>query len=94
MTYKYVPDEVCQKAIDTWGKNPQIMMLLEEISELQKEVLKNVNRNKDNLKELAEETADVYIMLDQLVHMYHMSDAVDAAAQFKLNRLKGYLNMK
>ncbi|MDY6407390.1 MAG: hypothetical protein SPL08_01620 [Pseudomonadota bacterium] len=94
MTYHYTPKEVCQKALDTWGRNPQLLMLLEEMSELQKEVLKNMNRGKDNLKELAEETADVLIMLDQLIHMYDMSDTVEKTAKFKINRLKGHLNMK
>lgn len=94
MTYQYAPKEVCQKAIDSWGKISQVLMLLEEMSELQKEILKNINRNKDNLKELAEETADVLILLDQLIYMYDMDEAVRAAARFKVNRLKGYLNMK
>ena len=94
MTYRYTSKEICQKTVDSWGRDSQLLMLLEEMSELQKEVLKNMNRKQDNLKELAEETADVLILLERLIHIYDMSDAVDAAAEFKVNRLKGYLNMK
>ena len=94
MTYKYTTKEICQKTVDSWGRDSQLLMLLEEMSELQKEVLKNMNRHQDNLKELAEETADVLILLERLIHIYDMADAVDSAARFKVNRLKGYLNMK
>ena len=64
---RHIPKDVCQKILDVWGKNAQILMVLEEMSELQKEILKNINRGKDNIKEIAEETADVFIMLEQLV---------------------------
>ena len=94
MTYRYTSPEICQKTVDNWGRDSQLLMLLEEMSELQKEVLKNMNRGQDNLKELAEETADVLILLERLIHIYDMSDAVDAQAKFKVNRLKGYLGMK
>ena len=61
MTYnRHIPKDVCQKALDVWGKEAQILMVLEEMSELQKEILKNINRGKDNIKEIAEETADVF----------------------------------
>ena len=61
---------------------------------LQKEVLKNMNRGADNLKELAEETADVLILLERLIHVYDMADLVEEQASFKVKRLKGYLGMK
>ena len=94
MTYRYTSKEICQKAVDSWGRDSQLLMLLEEMSDLQKEVLKNMNRGQDNLKELAEETADVLILLERLIHIYDMSDLVDSQAKFKVNRLKGYLGMK
>ena len=94
MIYRYTSKEICQKAVDSWGRDSQLLMLLEEMSELQKEVLKNMNRGQDNLKELSEETADVLILLERLIHIYNMSEQVEAQAQFKVNRLKGYLGMK
>ena len=92
--YRYIPKEVCQKAFETWGKKAQMMMALEEMSELQKEILKNINREKDNLKELAEETADVFIMLEQLVHIYGIEEDVKKQAEYKVGRVKGYLGME
>ena len=40
-------------------------MMFEEMAELQKELCKNA-RGKDNRAEIAEEIADVHIMLDQM----------------------------
>jgi len=91
MTYRYTSKEICKKTVDNWGRDSQLMMLLEEMSELQKEVLKNMNRNKDNVKEIAEETADVLIMLERLIYIYDIEDAVSKQAEFKVNRLKQYL---
>lgn len=48
-------------------------MALEEMSELQKEICKNW-RGKDNYDEIAEEIADVEIMLDQLKMIYGISE--------------------
>ena len=91
MIYHYTSKEICKKTIDNWGRDSQLMLLLEEMSELQKEVLKNMNRNKDNIKEIAEETADVLIMLERLIYIYDIDDAVLKQVEFKVNRLKQYL---
>ena len=94
MSYYYTTKELCQNTVDSWGRDSQLMMLLEEMCELQKEVLKNMNRKQDNVKAIAEETADVLIMLERLIHIYDIADQVDAQAAFKVNRVKGYLGMK
>ena len=39
---KYASEEVCQKALERWGKEAQLLMVLEEMAELQKEILKNL----------------------------------------------------
>lgn len=51
----------------------QLVVAVEELSELQKEICKSL-RGKDNKKNLIEEMADVYIMLDQLKIYYNISD--------------------
>ena len=89
-----VSKELCQKAIDAWGTDAQLLMVLEEMSELQKEILKNINRGKDNIKEIAEETADVFIMLEQLVHIYGIDKEVQKQAEYKVNRIKERLKEK
>ena len=74
-----------QRALRVWGKEPQMLQVIEEMSELTKEILKNVNRHKDNRAEIIEETADVEIMLAQLKCCYQISDEVE---QYKAQKLK------
>lgn len=76
------------KAVQKWGKEAQLLMVLEEMSELQKEILKNINRNKDNIQEIIEETADVEIMLEQLKYIYHIHKAVEEKIPLKLQKVK------
>lgn len=51
------------QAISKWGVNAQLLMLVEEMAELQKEILKFVNRSKKNEEQIREETVDVFISL-------------------------------
>ena len=69
---------VLKRALDTWGEEAQMLMVVEEMSELMKEVLKNINRKKNNLAEIIEETADVEIMLEQLKENYKIAEKVEA----------------
>lgn len=91
---KYASEEVCQKALERWGKEAQLLMVLEEMAELQKEILKNLNRNKDNLVEIIDETADVLIMLDQLQYIYGIEKAVIKHAPEKIEKIKARLGIK
>ena len=70
-------EDIYHRALRVWGKEPQMLQVVEEMSELTKEILKNVNRKKDNIAELIEETADVEIMLEQLKCCYDIKQAVD-----------------
>ena len=76
---------IYEKALKTWGKEPQMLQVIEEMSELTKEILKNVNRKKDNTAEIIEETADVEIMLEQLKYCYNIHEQVEA---YKADKLK------
>lgn len=93
MKHQYAPENVCEKALKTWGKNAQMLQLLEEMSELQKEVIKNINRRQDNVAALAEEAADVMIMMEQLIYIYGIDEQVRQQAEYKINRLKKHLEM-
>jgi len=93
MKHQYAPENVCEKALKTWGKNAQMLQLLEEMSELQKEVIKNINRGQDNVAALAEEAADVMIMMEQLIYIYGIDEQVRQQAEYKINRLKKHLEM-
>ena len=61
-------------------------MAVEEMSELTKELCKRL-RGRDNLEAIAEEIADVQIMLRQLVILFDCKEVVDKYRRYKLERL-------
>ena len=67
--------KVYQAALRKWGADLQTMMAVEEMSELTKEICK-IKRGKMDLDALADEIADVTIMLEQLREIYGLNDAV------------------
>ena len=67
--------KVYQAALRKWGVDLQTMMAVEEMSELTKEICK-IKRGKMDLDALADEIADVTIMLEQLREIYGLNDAV------------------
>lgn len=58
-----------EKAIETYGKDLQLTVAVEEFSELIKEICKS-KRGKDNRDSIIEEMADCYIMLEQLAIIF------------------------
>ena len=59
------------------------------MSELTKELIKNINRNKDNKKEIILEISDVIIMLMQIMIIYDIdTDKVVGGIEYKLLRQK------
>lgn len=81
-------DEIYRAAIHKWGIRAQIMMVYEEMAELQKELCKN-GRGKNNVDQIADEVADVEIMLAQLKVIFSIQSEVEQHRAFKLNRLRG-----
>lgn len=79
--------DILQWAISKWGEDAQMKMVLEEMSELQKEICKRW-RGKDNLDAIIEEVADVEIMLDQLKLMLDIPYHVEQRRVEKLARLQ------
>lgn len=78
--------EVYRLALDTWGADAQTLIAFEEMSELQKELCKHA-RGKNNREEIAEEIADVLIMLDQMMLLHDCKQTVKEWKQRKLKRL-------
>lgn len=74
------------EAVRTYGKQSQIVLAMEEMSELTKELSKNL-RGRNNTAALAEEIADVEIMLEQLKTIYRNRALVDRVRAKKLIRL-------
>ena len=83
--------KVLQRALDTYGSLPQIVMVFEEMSELQKELCKYL-RGKYSPANIAEEIADVEIMLEQMKMLFCCADDVHDVRRRKVERLKERLD--
>ena len=83
---------ILKRALKTWGEKAQMLMVVEEMSELMKEILKNINRKKNNISEIIEETADVEIMLEQLKENYQIEEKVAAYKADKIKVIENTLN--
>ena len=81
-----VETTVFAKALGTWGAEAKIAMVFEEMSELQKELCKKL-RGAKNINEIAEEIADVEIMLDQMKLLFNIQPPVSVQRGEKVARL-------
>lgn len=89
---EYISDaEVLQRALDTYGSALQIVVMMEEMSELQKELCKYL-RGKYSPANIAEEIADVEIMLEQMKMLFCCADDVRNERRRKVERLKERLD--
>lgn len=77
-TYKF--------AVNTYDKVSRLMLAIEEMAELSKELSKNY-RGEDNVSAISEEMADVEIMLEQLKLIFSNRAEVDCVKADKLFRL-------
>jgi NTP pyrophosphatase (non-canonical NTP hydrolase) len=68
------------------------VVAIEELSELTKEIAKDI-RGITNYKNIAEEMADVEIMLEQMKIIYNNNDLVDRYKVEKLQRIKERLGV-
>ena len=77
---------VYREAIRRYGVRAQTMMAIEEMSELTKEICK-IRRGKADMEALADEIADVTIVLEQLRLIYDLNDSVCTHMDMKVRRL-------
>lgn len=84
-------EKIYRKVIGKYGIEAQLDMVIEEMSELTKEICK-IKRGKGKYMNIVEEIADVEIMLDQLkmICQIRVNDLHDMKFQ-KLERLKEVL---
>ena len=68
--------ETYDKAREVYGLDAQILMAVEEMSELIKEICKR-SRELNSMENVAEEIADVTIMLEQMKYLLDLHDTVD-----------------
>lgn len=88
---------VFTKAITTYGDDAQIHMMIEEMSELTKALLKHrrawfdgcqVDYVRECEKAIVEEMADVYIVLLQMIQLFGEPDLFDEFVREKILRLR------
>jgi NTP pyrophosphatase (non-canonical NTP hydrolase) len=91
-------DDIYNRSLDQWGHDAQMDMVIEEMSELTKAILKYRRKpHRDTAIEVANELADVKIMLRQLeiamLRNYPIfNEWSDQTEKIKLNRVKDMLN--
>ena len=85
--------QLFETAIQKWGANAQMDMVVEECAELIKAINKfKRNVSSDTIKELCGEIADVEIMCYQARIMLKKGELIDDIKEQKLERLKSRLN--
>ena len=80
-------DEILKSAIARYGKTVQMIIAAEEMAELAKELSKFL-RGAHNEDAIAEEIADVRIMLDQIEIMFDCAGAAAVYQAAKEERLR------
>lgn len=80
-------DEILKSAIARYGENAQMIIAMEEMAELTKELSKFL-RGSHNEDAIAEEIADVRIMLEQLEIMFDCAGAAAVYQEAKVERLR------
>lgn len=78
-------NKIYKDAIDFFGTLSQKIMVIEEMSELTKELCKEL-RDRGNVEDIADELADVEITLAQIKMIYDIADSVERHKDFKLRR--------
>ena len=79
---------ILEQAIATNGRDLQLVVAIEEFSELIKEICKN-KRGRENRDNIIEEMADCYIMLEQLAIIFSVEkDEIGGWLDRKFERLK------
>ena len=72
----------------------QDVFVLEEMSELQKELMKH-RRGKENRNEIVDECVDVLLTIQILLEVYNATEnEIKSLMDFKLNRLRDFLPRK
>jgi NTP pyrophosphatase (non-canonical NTP hydrolase) len=79
---------ILERVIEAYGKDMQLTVAVEELSELIKELCKN-KRGNDNRDNIIEELADCYIVMEQIEIIFNISgNELHYKTVEKLNRLE------
>lgn len=88
--------EIYKKAIKIWGEKSQIIQAVEELAELIESLCKYENRSNETTRErykndVAEEIADVEIMLETIRTLFDMDYRINTIKEEKLERMEDIL---
>ncbi len=83
--------DLYKKALDVWGEDAQIGMVIEECGELLSAINK-LERGRVTEEDFMEEVVDVYIMMNQMRELN--KDLFDKIYKYKINRIRNKLNKK
>lgn len=78
--------KIMQSAVSTFGERSQVNMFFEEAAELQNAICKYY-RGRGTIENIAEEIADVQIMLEQLSIIFDCNSTVRTFIDQKIERL-------
>ena len=84
-------EEIYKKAWNKWGIDAQVLMLIEEMGELTTQLC-HYMRGRCRAEDIAEEIADVLIMLEQHMQELNILDKVADWIEVKLKKLEAKLN--
>lgn len=85
-------ESIYKRATEKWGIVAQLIVAIEEMSELIKEISKWFRRN-DNRLEILNELADVLIMMKQVQILFDFTDnEINDRISYKLKRIEERLN--
>lgn len=79
-------EEMINRIADRYGKEPQLIVLMEECGELIQACSKQLRRKDKSINNLIEELADVRIMIEQIEHLYGIKSFVEDEMKYKLIR--------
>ena len=92
---KYEVDEekVLQDAIDTFGIEKQLIVTIEELSELQKTIAEYLRYNKSDeyVGEIIEELVDAEIMIRQVKKMFKMDEFYNTIQRVRIRSLQQFI---
>ena len=86
-------EKIYKRALEKWGVETQIKMCIEELAELIQTLIKYGRKiNGSNKNDIAEEIADVELMIEQMKVVFDIHKEVEEWKHEKIKRLEGYLN--
>lgn len=79
-------EDIYRDALNVWGAQNRIFKLFEEMAELTASICHHME-SRDTVEHIAEEIADMRIMLEQIEFLYQVKGMAERIRQEKLDRL-------